>query len=323
MLAQTAEDLESALARLTPPAAVEWKLDGARLQVHRLGDEVRAYTRNLADVTERVPEVVEAVLALPVEAVVLDGEAIALKEDGTPHRFQRTMSRFGSGSEAASARQVPLSALFFDVLHVDGEDVLDLPAQERHAILERVVPPRTGCRESSPTLRTKRSARSPRRSSTGTRASWSRRSTAPYEAGRRGGSWLKLKPTHTLDLVVLAAEWGHGRRQGKLSNLHLGARDPETGGFVMLGKTFKGMTDAMLEWQTAKLLELEERTDGHVVYVRPELVVEVAFDGVQTSRRYPGGVALRFARVKGYRPDKSADEADTIEAVRAIHDGSA
>jgi ATP-dependent DNA ligase I len=321
MLAQTAEDLESALARLRPPAAVEWKLDGARLQVHRLGDEVRAYTRNLADVTERVPEVVAAVRALAVESVVLDGEAIALKEDGTPHRFQRTMSRFGSGSEVASALQVPLSALFFDVLHVDGEDVLDLPAQERHAILERVAPaanrvPRVVAHTPDEAERALADALEHGHEGVMVKAL-----DAPYEAGRRGGSWLKLKPTHTLDLVVLAAEWGHGRRQGKLSNLHLGARDPEAGGFVMLGKTFKGMTDAMLEWQTAKLLELEERSDGHTVHVRPELVVEIAFDGVQTSRRYPGGVALRFARVKGYRPDKDAGEADTIDAVRAIHDG--
>jgi DNA ligase-1 len=318
MLAQTAEDLEGALAKVTPPAAVEWKLDGARLQVHRLGDEVRAYTRNLADVTGRVPEVVQAVLALPVESVVLDGEAIALKDDGTPHRFQRTMSRFGSGGEAAAMR-VPLSALFFDVLHVDGEDVLDRPAGERHQILERVVPaanlvPRVVAHTPDEAERALADALAHGHEGVMVKAL-----DAPYEAGRRGGSWLKLKPTHTLDLVVLAAEWGHGRRQGKLSNLHLGARDPAAGAFVMLGKTFKGMTDAMLEWQTAKLLELEERTDGHTVYVRPELVVEIAFDGVQTSRRYAGGVALRFARVKGYRPDKGADEADTIDAVRAIH----
>jgi DNA ligase-1 len=319
MLAQTAEDLDGALERLAPPVAVEWKLDGARIQVHRLGNEVRAYTRNLADMTSRVPEVVEAVLALPVEAVVLDGEAIALKEDGTPHRFQQTMSRFGSGTEAAAAMRVPLSALFFDVLHVDGEDVLDRPAGERREILERMVPPgnlvpRVVAETPAETEQALADALAHEHEGVMVKAL-----DAPYEAGRRGGSWLKLKPTHTLDLVVLAAEWGHGRRQGKLSNLHLGARDPETGGFVMLGKTFKGMTDAMLEWQTAKLLELEERSDGHVVHVRPELVVEVAFDGVQTSRRYPGGVALRFARVKGYRPDKSAAEADTIDAVRAIH----
>jgi DNA ligase-1 len=322
MLAQTADDLESALERLGP-AAVEWKLDGARLQVHRLGDEVRAFTRNLADVTERVPEVVRAVLALPVQSVVLDGEAIALKDDGSPHRFQLTMSRFGSRGEVASAKQVPLSTLFFDILHVDGEDVLDRPARERMAILERLVPaanrvPRIDA--DTPEAAEQALAEALEKGHEGVMV---KALEAPYEAGRRGGSWLKLKPTHTLDLVVLAAEWGHGRRQGRLSNLHLGARDPETGGFVMLGKTFKGMTDAMLAWQTEKLLELEERSDSHTVHVRPELVVEVAFDGVQTSRRYPGGVALRFARVKGYRPDKSAAEADTIDAVRTIHGGRA
>ncbi len=243
MLAQSAEDLEGALAKLSPPAAVEWKLDGARLQVHRLGGEVRAYTRNLADVTERVPEVVQAALMLPVDSVVLDGEAIALREDGTPHRFQRTMSRFGSGSEAASEMQVPLSALFFDVLHVDGEDVLDLPARMRNAILERVVPaanrvPRVVAETLGEAERALADALEHGHEGVMVKAL-----DAPYEAGRRGGSWLKLKPTHTLDLVVLAAEWGHGRRQGKLSNLHLGARDPRTGGFVMLGKTFKGLTD--------------------------------------------------------------------------------
>ncbi len=322
MLAQTADDLEGAIERVGP-AAVEWKLDGARLQVHRLGDEVRAFTRNLADVTERVPEVVQAVLALPVESVVLDGEAIALKDDGSPHRFQLTMSRFGSKGETASAKQVPLSTLFFDVLHVDGEDVLDRPARERMEILDRLVPaanrvPRIDA--DTPAAAERALAEALEKGHEGVMV---KALDAPYEAGRRGGSWLKLKPTHTLDLVVLAAEWGHGRRQGKLSNLHLGARDSASGGFVMLGKTFKGMTDAMLAWQTERLLELEERSDGHAVHVRPELVVEVAFDGVQTSRRYPGGVALRFARVKGYRPDKSAAEADTIETVRAIHGGPA
>jgi DNA ligase-1 len=318
MLAQTADDLESALERVGP-AAVEWKLDGARLQVHRSGDEVRAFTRNLADVTDRVPEVVETVRALPVDSIVLDGEAIALKEDGSPHRFQHTMSRFGSRSEDAASRRVPLSMFFFDVLHVDGEDLLDRPARERLGVLESVVPEanRVPRIEAGSALDGERFLADALVH--GHEGVMVKSLDAPYESGRRGGSWLKLKPTHTLDLVVLAAEWGHGRRQGKLSNLHLGARDPETGGFVMLGKTFKGMTDAMLAWQTERLLELETESDGFTVHVRPELVVEVAFDGVQSSRRYPGGVALRFARVKGYRPDKSAEDADTIEAVRAIH----
>jgi DNA ligase-1 len=316
MLAQTAEDLEQAVERLRP-AAVEWKLDGARLQVHRLGNEVRAFTRSLADVTARVPEVVETVLSLPVEAIVLDGEAIALKKDGSPHRFQRTMSRFGSAGDGPKA--VPLSTFFFDCLHADGEDLLDRPARDRLAVLERVVPeahrvPRIETDDVDQARGFLADAL--KRGHEGVMV---KALEAPYEAGRRGGSWLKLKPSHTLDLVVLAAEWGHGRRRGKLSNLHLGARDPATGGFVMLGKTFKGMTDVMLAWQTERLLELEVSRDAFAVRVRPELVVEVVFDGVQTSARYPGGVALRFARVKGYRPDKSADEADTIDTVRAIH----
>ncbi len=300
---------------------MEWKLDGARLQVHRLGGEVRAYTRNLADVTDRVPEVVRAVRELPAQALVLDGEAIALRDDGTPHRFQLTMSRFGSRGATSSTKHVPLSPFFFDVLHVDGEDVLDRPARERLAILERLVPEahRIPSVEAS-TLEDAERALAEALAK-GHEGVMVKALDAPYEAGRRGGSWLKLKPTHTLDLVVLAAEWGHGRRTGKLSNLHLGARDEASGGFVMLGKTFKGMTDAMLAWQTEKLLELEDRRDASTVYVRPELVVEIAFDGVQTSRRYPGGVALRFARVKGYRPDKRPEDADTIEAVRAIHEG--
>ncbi len=322
MLAQTADDLESALERLSP-AAVEWKLDGARLQVHRLGSEVRAYTRNLADVTERVPEVVQTVLALPAEALVLDGEAIALKDDGTPHRFQHTMSRFGSKGDAGSPKHVPLSTFFFDVLHVDGEDLLDRPARERLAILERIVPAANRVPRVEATTPGDAEQALADALAQGHEGVMVKALDAPYEAGRRGGSWLKLKPTHTLDLVVLAAEWGHGRRTGKLSNLHLGARDEASEGFVMLGKTFKGMTDAMLVWQTEKLLELEERRDSHTVYVRPELVVEIAFDGVQTSKRYPGGVALRFARVKGYRPDKRPEEADTIDAVRAIHDAVA
>jgi DNA ligase 1 len=318
MLAQTADDLESAVERLTP-AAVEWKLDGARLQVHRDGEEVRAFTRNLADVTDRVPEVVADVLALPVQTIVLDGEAIALKDDGTPHRFQLTMSRFGSRTDPDASKRVPLSSLFFDVLHVDGEDLLDRPARERLAFLEKLLPernrvPRIEAGEPADSRRFLDDALKRGHEGVVVKAL-----DAPYEAGRRGGSWLKLKPTHTLDLVVLAAEWGHGRRRGKLSNLHLGALDPATGGFVMLGKTFKGMTDSMLAWQTERLLELETSSDSHVVHVRPELVVEIAFDGVQTSRRYPGGVALRFARVKGYRPDKRPEDADTIDAVRSIH----
>jgi DNA ligase-1 len=318
MLAQTAADLDEALARVRP-AIVEWKLDGARLQVHRLGDEVRAFTRNLADVTARVPEIVEAVLALPVEAAILDGEAIALRPDGRPEPFQVTMSRFGSRREGAVGRTVPLSVFFFDCLHVDGEDLVDRPTAERLALLDARLPEPLRV----PRIETVDEAEAERfldaALERGHEGVMVKALDTPYEAGRRGASWLKVKRAHTLDLVVLAAEWGHGRRQGWLSNLHLGARDPETGGFVMLGKTFKGMTDEMLAWQTEHLERLELSRDGYTVYVRPELVVEVAFDGVQRSSRYAGGLALRFARVKGYRPDKRPEEADTIDTVRSIH----
>jgi DNA ligase-1 len=321
MLAQSAETPAEALQRVGR-AAVEWKLDGARLQVHRSGGEVRAFTRNLADATDRVPEVVEAVLRLPLEAAVFDGEAIALRADGRPHPFQVTMSRFGSTVDVKGHRdRVPLSTVFFDCLHLDGDDLLDRPLNERRAALQERVP-----EEMRPAaVETENPAQAERfleaALASGHEGVMVKALAAPYEAGRRGVAWLKVKPVRTLDLVVLAAEWGHGRREGRLSNLHLGARDPERGGFVMLGKTFKGMTDAMLAWQTERLLELEMHREGHVVHVRPELVVEIAFDGVQTSTRYPGGMALRFARVKGYRPDKSAQDADTIDTVRAIHAG--
>jgi DNA ligase 1 len=322
MLAQTAEDLEDALVRIRP-AAVEWKLDGARIQVHRAGDEVRAFTRNLADITERVPEVVEAVRKLPVEAIVLDGEVIALGPGERPRPFQETMSRFGSKANIEELRETtPLSPFFFDVLHLDGDDLIDRPARERLAALAAMLPSelRVESIETADPAEAQRFLEDAL--AHGHEGVMVKSLDAPYEAGRRGLGWLKVKVAHTLDLVVLAAEWGHGRRQGWLSNLHLGARDPETGGFVMLGKTFKGMTDEMLAWQTEHLLTLKTGEDGHVVHVRPELVVEIALDGVQTSSRYPGGVALRFARVKGYRPDKRADEADTIETVRSLHAGS-
>ena len=318
MLAQTAESLEDAIGRVGA-AAIEWKLDGARIQAHRRGEEVRVFTRNLADVTNRVPEVVELIRGLPVNELVLDGEAIALDEGGRPRPFQVTMSRFGS----RTTRAVPLSAVFFDVLHVDGEDLLDRPAVERFSALDALLPEELRVRR----LETADAAEAERLLADalehGHEGVMVKALDAPYEAGRRGASWLNVKRAHTLDLVVLAAEWGHGRRSGWLSNLHLGARDPATGEFVMLGKTFKGMTDAMLAWQTERLLELETRRDSYTVYVRPELVVEVAFDGVQASSRYPGGLALRFARVKGYREDKGVDETDTIDTVRAIHAGNA
>jgi ATP-dependent DNA ligase I len=318
MLAQPASDIEAALAKVHP-AAVEWKLDGARVQVHRDGADVAVFTRTLDDVTARVPEIVEAALALDVTSAVLDGEAIALRPNGRPQPFQVTASRFGSRREVdALRRSIPLTAAMFDVLHADGEDLLDRPGRERIATLDAVVPE---------ALRVPRHIAEDAEEAGGVLADALAKGhegvmvkslDVPYEAGRRGAGWLKVKPSHTLDLVILAAEWGHGRRRGLLSNLHLGARDP-AGGFVMLGKTFKGLTDAMLAWQTEHLLALETSRDAHVVYVRPELVVEVAFDGVQTSPRYPGGMALRFARVKRHRPDKSAAEADTVDTVRAVH----
>jgi DNA ligase 1 len=322
MLAQTSDDIAAALDRIHP-ALIEWKLDGARIQAHRLGSDVRLFTRNLADITDRVPELVEVVQALPAESIVLDGEAIALREDGRPQPFQVTMSRFGSRANVERMREsVRLSAFFFDCLHLDGDDLLDLPARRRLEVLDGLVPeevrvPRIETADEDEGRRFLEEALA-----RGHEGVMVKAPDAPYEAGRRGAGWLKVKVAHTLDLVVLAVEWGSGRRHGKLSNLHLGARDPRTGGWVMLGKTFKGMTDEMLAWQTERLLELETGREGHVVHVRPELVVEIAFDGVQASSRYPGGLALRFARVKGYRPDKRPEEADTIDTVRAIHAGS-
>src|ERR1700742_5012757 len=304
MLASTAPDVAAALAK-TGPAGVEWKLDGARIQIHRDGSDVAIFTRTLDEATGRLPEVVEAALTLPVRSVVLDGEAIALREDGRPFPFQVTGSRF-----ASRRGTVPLTPFFFDALHLDGEDLLDHPGAERIEALSSAVPA---------ALRVPRGEGEAMLESAlahGHEGVVVKALAAPYEAGRRGSAWVKVKPVHTLDLVVLAAEWGHGRRQGWLSNLHLGAREED--GFVMLGKTFKGLTDAMLTWQTERLLELEERRERHIVWVRPELVVEIAFDGVQTSPRYPGGVALRFARVLRHRPDKPAAQADTLEAVLSL-----
>jgi DNA ligase-1 len=309
-----------ALERLGGKAVFEAKLDGARVQIHRNGTDVSIYTRSLDDVTARLPEVVEATLALPVTSLIADGEAIALRSDKRPHKFQVTASRFGRSVDIAAAREaLPLSVFFFDVLHRDGVDVLDLPGEERAAVLADVVPADfrvdrlvTGDAEAAQQFLDRTLA-------AGHEGVMAKSLTAAYEAGRRGSGWLKIKPVHTLDLVVLAVEWGSGRRTGKLSNIHLGALDPATGGFVMLGKTFKGMTDAMLEWQTRRFTELADGpTDGYVVKVRPEQVVEIAFDGVQGSTRYPGGMALRFARVLRYRDDKRPDDADTIDTVRTF-----
>ncbi len=320
MLAGSAPGVAAALAKAGAPAALEWKLDGIRVQAHRSGSEVRVFTRTLDDLTSRVPELVEAVLALPVEDAVLDGEVIALRPDGRPHPFQVTAARTGSKIDVDRLRaETPLSVFFFDALRVEGADLLDLPYAARQERLAATVPPPL----LTPRLVTDDVAEAERFFAEVVKAGHEglvvKALSSPYAAGRRGAGWIKVKPRHTLDLVVLAAEWGHGRREGRLSNLHLGARDPETGGFVMLGKTFKGLTDELLAWQTERFLALADGpTTEWTVHVRPELVVEVAFDGVQRSPRYPGGMALRFARVLRYRPDKRAEDADTVGTVRAL-----
>jgi DNA ligase-1 len=321
MLAQTATGVAEALERLGGTAVFEAKLDGARVQIHRAGDTVSIYTRSLDDVTSRLPEVVEATLALPVTDLIADAEAIALRADGRPHRFQVTASRFGRSVDIDAARAAqPLSVFVFDLLRLNGSDLIDLPTDERIAALDAIVPDWQRVDRLVTSDATAAQSFLQRTLDAGHEGVMAKSPTAPYEAGRRGAGWLKVKPVHTLDLVVLAVEWGSGRRTGKLSNIHLGARDPESGGFVMLGKTFKGMTDAMLDWQTARFLELADGpTNGWVVTVRPEQVVEIAFDGIQTSTRYPGGMALRFARVLRYRDDKSPAEADTIDTVRAFY----
>ena len=321
MLAQAADDVTDALARLgNGQAAFEYKLDGARIQVHKAGEEVRVFSRELNDVTPAVPEVVEAVRRLPLTDAILDGEAIAVRPDGTPLPFQVTMRRFGRKLDVERLRaELPLAPFFFDMLYADGVPLLNEPYTRRFAALAAAVPGE----QRVPRIVTSDAGEAgvffEQAIAAGQEGLMAKALDARYDAGARGAAWLKLKPTHTLDLVVLAAEWGHGRRRGRLSNLHLGARDAGTGEFVMLGKTFKGMTDEMLEWQTAKLLELETRRDAQVVYVRPELVVEIAFNGIQASPTYSGGLALRFARVVRYRPDKGPDQSDTIETVRGLH----
>jgi DNA ligase 1 len=346
MLAASAPTVAAALERISP-AAVEWKIDGVRVQIHRRGSDVRVFTRTLDDITGRVPELVAAAMSLGVSAAVLDGEAVALRPDGRPLPFQVTSARAASQSDPSGpngltsedgqtvlagqtgqAGRVPLALFLFDLLHLDGADLLDHPAAGRFAQLAAVAPselviPRLVTGELSAAEQF--FAEAIHRGHEGVVI---KSLDAGYGAGRRGSEWIKVKPRHTLDLLVLAAEWGHGRRQGWLSNLHLGARDPVTGGTVMLGKTFKGLTDALLAWQTERLLDLADPAPDRgaqvrhgVVQVKPVLVVEIAFDGVQASSRYPGGVTLRFARVLRYRPDKSPAEADTIDAVRALWSG--
>jgi DNA ligase-1 len=322
MLAQSAPDPEAALRELGT-ALFDWKLDGARVQVHKAGAEVRVFTRNLNDVSPRVPELVEAVRAARADSLILDGEAIALRADGRPYPFQATMSRFGSQQDAQALRaERPLSVYFFDCLYRDGASLIDQPLAERRSALERVFAPEL----LTPSLVSADAAAArafyENALARGHEGVMAKALDAPYEAGRRGAAWLKVKRARTLDLVVLAAEWGHGRRRGWLSNLHLGARDPATNSFVMLGKTFKGLTDELLQWQTREFLKREVSRDEWTVYLRPELVVEIAFNDLQESSQYPGGMALRFARVKGYRPDKRPEEADTIDTVRRIHESS-
>jgi len=320
MLAQTAEGPAEALEQLGE-AGFEDKLDGVRIQLHKARDEVRLFTRNLNDVTAAAPEIVEAARDIPAPSLILDGEALALRPDGRPQPFQVTARRLGRKLEVARLRRdIPLQAFFFDCLYVDGEVMVDHPGGERFAALARAVP--------QPLLIRRRVIRKLAEAeafladalAAGHEGVMAKALDAPYEAGARGRGWFKIKPAITLDLVVLAAEWGHGRRTGWLSNLHLGARDRGTGSFVMLGKTFKGMTDEMLAWQTTELRKLAIGSDAYTVQVEPRLVVEVAFGEIQASPRYAGGLALRFARVKRYRSDKRAQEADTIETVRSIYE---
>ena len=322
MLAQPSEDVATALGVLGT-ALFEWKLDGARVQVHKSGEDIRVFTRNLNDVTVGVPEVVHALKSANAHSLILDGEAIALRADGRPHPFQVTMRRFSRKLDVEAVRaELPLSVFFFDCLLRDGEPLVDRGAGERHDILRKALPGAFATPSLVTDDRVKAEAFYADALAHGHEGLMAKALDAPYEAGRRGAGWLKLKRARTLDLVVLAAEWGHGRRRGRLSNLHLGARDPRSGGFVMLGKTFKGLTDETLEWQTRELLARETRRDDGTVHVRPELVVEIAFNDVQESPHYPAGMALRFARVKGYRPDKRPEEADTLDTVRTIYQQS-
>ena len=320
MLAQSAKDAVEAFSR-TAPAAAEYKLDGARIQLHREGDRVAIYSRYGNDLSEALPEIVELGRSFNAQSLVLDGEVIALRADGRPQPFQVTMQRVGRKLGVASARSdLPLRAFFFDCLWADGQVLVEQPNSARWQALCAAVSPAARVTRVEVTAAEEAEAALTAALASGNEGIVVKSLASTYEAGRRGAGWIKVKPAPTLDLVVLAAEWGSGRRQGRLSNLHLGARDPESGGFVMLGKTFKGLTDAMLDWQTQKFLELAMERSDWVVRVRPEIVVEIAFDGLQKSSTYPGGLALRFARVKRYRPDKPASDADTIQFVRELYE---
>ena len=319
MLAASAPDPEGAVAKSGLPVLVDHKLDGVRVQVHRSGEEVRVFTRSLDDITARLPEVVSVTRGLPQQSLVLDGEVLSLRPDGRPEAFQVVASRTMSSVDVpALAQDLPLQVYFFDLLHVDGRDLLDTPLQDRLEVMNQVLPaqitvPREVCSTTEQVVKRFADA-----VGSGYEGVVVKNLQTPYAAGRRDSAWVKVKPRHTFDLVVTAVEWGHGRRQGWLSNLHLAAREPRSGELIMLGKTFKGMTDEMLAWQTEEFLKREVRRTAYTVYVEPTMVVEIACDGLQVSTRYPGGVALRFARVLRYRPDKAADEADTIDMVKAL-----
>ena len=320
MLADSAADVATALDELGD-ASFEYKLDGARIQVHKVGDEVRVFSRNLRDVTSAVPETVNIVRAMPARALVLDGEAIAMRANGSPHPFQITMRRFGRKLDVDRLRgELPITPFFFDVMYLDTTPLIDEPLARRLAVLDEQVAEANRVPRIVTADREAAAAFAARALASGHEGVMAKAIDGVYAAGRRGQAWLKVKQARTLDLVILAAEWGNGRRRGTLSNLHLGARDPDHGGFVMLGKTFKGLTDEMLAWQTQRFLELEIGRDNYTVYVRPELVAEIAFNEIQASSQYPGGLTLRFARVKRYRSDKTAAEADTIATVRAIYE---
>jgi DNA ligase-1 len=319
MLADSAADVGDALNELGE-ASLEYKLDGARIQVHKVGDDVRVFSRTLKDVTAAVPEVVEAARAMPAREILLDGEAIALRADATPHPFQITMRRFGRKLDVDRRREtLPIAPFFFDCLYIDGAALIDEPLSRRLDALREAAPPGIIVPRIVTAKPEEAAAFLQQAVAAGHEGLMAKAVDGVYAAGRRGQAWLKVKPARTLDLVVLAVEWGSGRRRGTLSNLHLGARDAERGGFVMLGKTFKGLTDEVLAWQTRKLLELEIARDERTVYVRPELVVEIACNDIQESPHYPGRLALRFARVKRYRPDKPAAEADTFQTIQTIY----
>jgi DNA ligase-1 len=319
MLADSAADVTDALTNLGE-ASFEYKLDGARIQAHKVGDEVRVFSRNLRDVTVAVPEVVDIVRTLPARELVLDGEAIVLRPDGTPQPFQITMRRFGRKLDVDRLKEtLPITPFFFDALYVDGEPLVDEPLTRRIATLNQLVVPSNLVPRIVTSNAGEAAEFAARSRATGHEGVMAKSLDAGYAAGRRGSAWLKVKEARTLDLVILAVEWGSGRRKGLLSNLHLGARDTERGGFVMLGKTFKGLTDAMLAWQTKRFLEIELARDNYTVYLRPEVVAEIAFNDIQASPHYPGGLALRFARVKRYRDDKTAADTDTFATIQTIY----